>query len=91
MIYMSTNPVVCTTQLLANKRLRRATGEDDLAYCGPESEEQELTIEENTLKYKTECRICPQRDCDTIAYLKENTDVELTCWYPYGQQIIDDP
>ncbi|KAH7082966.1 hypothetical protein BKA63DRAFT_387494, partial [Paraphoma chrysanthemicola] len=65
--------------------------ENDLAYCGRESEEQDLTIESNTLKYKTECRICPELSCDTIAYLKEDTDVDLTCWYPYGQQIIDDP
>ncbi|KAF2025877.1 hypothetical protein EK21DRAFT_116325 [Setomelanomma holmii] len=65
--------------------------ENDLAYCGPDSEEQDLTIEDATLKYKTECRSCPQLDCDVIAYLKEDIDVELTCWYPYGQTIIDDP
>lgn len=63
----------------------------DLEYCGPESEKQDLTIEDATLKYKTECRICPELNCDTMAYLKEDTDVELTCWYPEGQMIIDDP
>ncbi|KAF1845060.1 uncharacterized protein K460DRAFT_405337 [Cucurbitaria berberidis CBS 394.84] len=63
----------------------------NLDYCGPESEEQDLTVEDATLKYKTECRICPEISCDTVAYLKENTDVELTCWYPEGQVIIDDP
>ncbi|KAH7384639.1 hypothetical protein BKA66DRAFT_416872 [Pyrenochaeta sp. MPI-SDFR-AT-0127] len=65
--------------------------ETDLAYCGPKSEEQHLTIEDATLKYKTECRICPELSCDVIAYLREDTDVELTCWYPEGQMIIDDP
>ncbi|KAH8725116.1 hypothetical protein GQ44DRAFT_616584 [Phaeosphaeriaceae sp. PMI808] len=63
----------------------------DLAYCGRESEEQHLTIEPATTKYKTECRICPELTCDTVAYLPENTDLDLTCWTPEGQVIIDDP
>jgi hypothetical protein len=64
---------------------------DDLEYCGPDSEEQNLTIEDATLKYKTECNICPSNTCEVIAYLPENTDVELTCWTAEGQVIIDDP
>jgi hypothetical protein len=64
---------------------------DDLEYCGPDSEEQNLTIEDATLKYKTECRICPFVTCEVMAYLREDTDVELTCWVPEGQLIIDDP
>ncbi|KAK7179961.1 hypothetical protein DPSP01_009871 [Paraphaeosphaeria sporulosa] len=62
-----------------------------LPYCGPGSEDEDLTLEDATLKYKTECRICPTISCDTVAYLKEDTDVELTCWTPDGQVIIDDP
>ena len=62
-----------------------------LPYCGPESEEEDLTLEDATTKYKTECRICPEISCDTVAYLKENIDLELTCWTPEGQVIIDDP
>jgi len=63
----------------------------DLAYCGAASEVQHLTIADATTKYKTECRICPALTCDTISYLKEDIDLELTCWYPDGQVIIDDP
>jgi hypothetical protein len=63
----------------------------DLEYCGRASEVQDITIENATLKYKTECRICPEISCDTVAYLKEDTDLELTCWTPDGQLIIDDP
>jgi hypothetical protein len=63
----------------------------DLKYCGRASEVQKLTIQDAKLKYKTECRICPALSCDVTAYLKENTDLELTCWYPTGQLIIDDP
>lgn len=63
----------------------------DLEYCGAASEIQDLTIEDAKLKYKTECRICPELSCDLIAYLKEDTELELTCWYPEGQLIIDDP
>jgi hypothetical protein len=64
---------------------------DDLPYCGSASEEENLTLEAGTLKYKTECRICPELGCDTVAYLREDTDLDLTCWYPDGQLIIDDP
>ena len=63
----------------------------DLAYCGKESEEQHLTQEDARLRYKTECRICPEIDCDVVAYLKEDTDLTLTCWTDQGQTIIDDP
>ncbi|KAJ4371407.1 hypothetical protein N0V83_004624 [Neocucurbitaria cava] len=63
----------------------------DLEYCGSESEEQNLTTEDAKLQYKTECRICPEIECDVVAYLPEDTEVELTCWYPDGQVIIDDP
>lgn len=62
-----------------------------LPYCGPDSEDEKLTLEDATLKYKTECRICPTISCDTVAFLIEDTDVELTCWTPDGQTIIDDP
>ncbi|KAF1977292.1 hypothetical protein BU23DRAFT_452765 [Bimuria novae-zelandiae CBS 107.79] len=62
-----------------------------LPYCGPDSEDEALTLEAATLRYKTECRICPGITCDTLAYLKEDTEVELTCWTPDGQVIIDDP
>ncbi|KAJ4295470.1 hypothetical protein N0V90_007482 [Kalmusia sp. IMI 367209] len=62
-----------------------------LPYCGPGSSDEDLTLEDATLQYKTECRICPQISCDTVAYLMEETDVELTCWTPDGQVIIDDP
>lgn len=77
--------------LIIYSAFTKSTDTIDLAYCGPESEEQDLTIEDATTKYKTECRICPELTCDTIAYLKEDTDLELTCWYPEGQVIIDDP
>ncbi|KAF2260564.1 hypothetical protein CC78DRAFT_589551 [Lojkania enalia] len=64
----------------------------DLAYCGKKSEEQHLTLEDATLQYKTECRICPSITCDTVSYLKEDTDVTLTCWTDEDTQIIiDDP
>ncbi|KAF1831962.1 hypothetical protein BDW02DRAFT_504124 [Decorospora gaudefroyi] len=63
----------------------------DLAYCGRASEIQELTLAPATLVYKTECRICPEINCDVVAYLNEDTDLDLTCWYPDGQLIIDDP
>lgn len=82
---------ICSKQTCSISELIVMTDETDLAYCGPESEEQHLTIEDAKLKYKTECRICPELNCDVIAYLRENTDVELTCWYPEGQLIIDDP
>ncbi|KAJ4359825.1 uncharacterized protein N0V89_000381 [Didymosphaeria variabile] len=62
-----------------------------LPYCGRGSEDEDLTLEDATLRYKTECRICPTISCDTVAYLMEETDVELTCWTPDGQTIIDDP
>lgn len=62
-----------------------------LPYCGRKSEEEDLTTEDATIRYKAECRICPSIDCDTWAYLKEDTDVELTCWTPDGQTVIDDP
>lgn len=78
---------ICIACSCANQSLDTT----DLAYCGQESEQQSLTIEDATLKYKTECRICPGVNCYTAAYLKEDTDVELTCWYPDGQVIIDDP
>lgn len=64
---------------------------EDLAYCGRASENQHLTLEDATLRWKTECRICPRLSCDTLAYLPEETDVTLTCWTPDGQVIIDDP
>lgn len=50
-----------------------------------------ITEEDATLQYKTECRICPEIDCDIVAYLPEDTDVTLTCWTDKGQIIIDDP
>ncbi|KAK3210134.1 hypothetical protein GRF29_44g1728573 [Pseudopithomyces chartarum] len=62
-----------------------------LPYCGEDSEDEDLTLEDATTKYKTECRICTSISCDTVAYLKENTELELTCWTPTGQIIIDDP
>lgn len=61
-----------------------------LPYCGSGSGDENLTLEDATLRYKTECRICPTINCDTVAYLKEETEIELTCWTPYGQVIIDD-
>lgn len=64
---------------------------DILPYCGPGSEDEDLTIEPVTLKYKTECNICPTITCDTISYLKEDTDLDVTCWTPDGSTIIDDP
>ncbi|KAF2643619.1 hypothetical protein P280DRAFT_394935 [Massarina eburnea CBS 473.64] len=64
---------------------------EDLAYCGKASEEQHLTTEDATLRYKTECRICPEISCDIIAYLPEETDITLTCWTDEGQIVIDDP
>ncbi|EMD60261.1 hypothetical protein GGP41_009651 [Bipolaris sorokiniana] len=63
----------------------------DLKYCGPASEVQKLTLQDAKLKYKTECRICPELSCDVVSYLNENTELDLTCWYPDGQLIIDDP
>ncbi|KAF1957133.1 hypothetical protein CC80DRAFT_412006 [Byssothecium circinans] len=63
----------------------------DLPYCGKASEEQHLTTEDATLRYKTECRICPEIICDVSAYLPEETDVTLTCWTDKGQIVIDDP
>ncbi|KAF2193693.1 hypothetical protein K469DRAFT_728830 [Zopfia rhizophila CBS 207.26] len=63
----------------------------DLEYCGKQSEKMRITEEDATLQYKTECRICPQIDCDVIAYLPEDTDVALTCWTKEGQLVIDDP
>ena len=62
-----------------------------LSYCGENSEDENLTLEDATTKYKTECRICTSISCDTVAYLREDTDLELTCWTPTGQVIIDDP
>jgi hypothetical protein len=69
----------------------RMSDTTDLEYCGRASEVQDLTIENAILKYKTECRICPALGCDTVAYLNEDIDLELTCWVPDGQIIIDDP
>ncbi|KAF2737009.1 hypothetical protein EJ04DRAFT_431687 [Polyplosphaeria fusca] len=63
----------------------------DLAYCGKASEDESITTEDATLQYKTECRICPDIDCDIMAYLPEDTDLSLTCWTDKGQIIIDDP
>ncbi|KAH7135419.1 hypothetical protein B0J11DRAFT_425979 [Dendryphion nanum] len=63
----------------------------DLKYCGRASEQRHITEEDATLKYKTECRICPDLTCDVVAYLPEDTDVTLTCWTSEGQMIIDDP
>jgi hypothetical protein len=71
--------------------LRVTIDTDDLAYCGSDSEEENLTIQDATLKYKTECRICPEIECDTVAYLREETELELTCWTPEGHIILDDP
>lgn len=62
-----------------------------LPYCGRASEEQDLTLEDATIRYKAECRICPEINCDVWSYLKEDTDVELTCWTAEGQVVIDDP
>ncbi|KAF2465635.1 uncharacterized protein BDR25DRAFT_328644 [Lindgomyces ingoldianus] len=63
----------------------------DLKYCGAHSEVEHITTEDATLQYKTECRICPEIDCDVAAYLPEETDVTLTCWTKEGQMVIDDP
>lgn len=63
----------------------------DLKYCGKASERRIITEEDATLKYKTECRICPDLTCDVVSYLPEDTDVTLTCWTDQGQIIIDDP
>ncbi|KAF2196630.1 hypothetical protein GQ43DRAFT_467031 [Delitschia confertaspora ATCC 74209] len=62
-----------------------------LEYCGKDSEGEDLTEEDGTLQYKTECRICPDLQCDVVAYLPEETDVTLTCWTDEGQTVIDDP
>ena len=70
-------------------RLTMAPGTVDLAYCGKESENWEVTEEDATIRYKAECRICTERSCDTVSYLKENTDVTLTCWTEEGQLIIE--
>ncbi|PVH99550.1 hypothetical protein DM02DRAFT_711301 [Periconia macrospinosa] len=64
--------------------------DEDLAYCGRQSEEQHLTLEDATLQYKTECRICPfTGSCDVVAYLPEETDVTLTCWTDAATPILD--
>jgi hypothetical protein len=62
-----------------------------LPYCGRDSEDEDLTLEDATIRYKAECRICPGISCDIWAYLPEETDVELTCYVPDGPIIIDDP
>jgi hypothetical protein len=62
-----------------------------LPYCGPSSEHESLTLSPATIRYKAECRICPEIDCDVRSYLPEETDVDLTCWTKEGQVVIDDP
>ncbi|KAF2001955.1 hypothetical protein P154DRAFT_544814 [Amniculicola lignicola CBS 123094] len=65
---------------------------EDLKYCGRASEEQDLTLEDGTLRYKTECRVCPELSCDPVAFLPEETDLTLTCWTNESTQVvIDDP
>lgn len=55
---------------------------EDLAYCGRASEEEHITTEDNTLRYKSECMSCPDMtSCDWAAYLIEETDLTLTCWH----------
>lgn len=71
--------------------MRYRVGDDDLAYCGRQSEEQHLTLEDATLRYKTECTICLSRTCDIISYLPEDTDLTLTCWTDQGTPVMDDP
>ncbi|KAF2706158.1 hypothetical protein K504DRAFT_438186 [Pleomassaria siparia CBS 279.74] len=61
-----------------------------LPYCGRASEAQTITTQDATLKYKSECQICPTLECDVVSYLPEETDVTLTCWTDEGQTIIDD-
>ncbi|KAF2276744.1 uncharacterized protein EI97DRAFT_320102 [Westerdykella ornata] len=63
----------------------------DLKYCGKASEEWHITEEDATIRYKAECRICPGISCDIVAYLRQDTDVTLTCWTTEGQVVIDDP
>ncbi|KAF2744716.1 hypothetical protein M011DRAFT_408020 [Sporormia fimetaria CBS 119925] len=64
----------------------------DLAYCGRASErwEQHVTRQENTIRWRAECRLHPELGSDVVAWLKEETDVVLTCWSEEGQIVIDD-
>lgn len=65
---------------------------EDLPYCGRASEIQDLTLEPATLQYKGECKICPYANCDLISYLREETDVTLTCWTNEDTwEVLNDP
>lgn len=62
----------------------------DLSYCGEESEEQNITYDQATVKYHSECNICPDNvSCQRFQYLNPGTDLNVTCWTADGQAVID--
>lgn len=63
--------------------------QNDLKYCGSDSEREFYTTQDTSTKYDTECNINPVIDSDTIAYLPPNEDLTATCW-THGDVIIDD-
>lgn len=68
-----------------------SSDETDLSYCGKASEEKHLTYDEATVKYDSECNICPDNaSCETINYQKPGTDLTVTCWTDDGEAVIDD-
>lgn len=65
------------------------TDEDDLPYCGLDSEAEFYTTQSASTHYDTECNIVPWIDSDTVHYHAPWTDLTLTC-YTEGDTIIDD-
>jgi hypothetical protein len=63
--------------------------QQDLRYCGEDSEKEFYTTQDASTKYNTECNIDPWIDSDTIKYLPPKADITATCWTD-GDLIIDD-
>lgn len=55
------------------------TDEDDLSFCGKASAGKDITYDTATVKYDSECNICPDNaSCETIQYLKPKTEITVT-------------
>jgi len=66
-------------------KLIRCLDQDILSYCGPDSEEENITYDTNVVKYDSECRLCSVNlDCAVIHNLDPGTAITTTCWTDDG-------
>lgn len=63
--------------------------ETDLSFCGPDSTEKHITLDTATVKFDSECNLCPDNlDCEVVNYLSPGTELSVTCWTDKGQAVV---